>query len=85
MSMWTVELTFAEDAQHTEAMAILKTPDGREVRGLGQAKRDPNDRPVVEIGQEIAGARALSSLAHELLNVAAAEIEKNVRRGDPLG
>ncbi|WP_020521397.1 DUF1876 domain-containing protein [Catelliglobosispora koreensis] len=85
MGTWTVELAFAEDTEHTEAIAILRIPDGREVRGLGQAKRDPADRPVAEIGEEIAGARALSSLAHELLNVAAAEVEKNVRRDDPLG
>ena len=36
------------------------------------------------IGEEVAGARALSSLAHELLNYAADEIEKNVLRDDPL-
>ena len=35
------------------------------------------------IGEEVAGARALSNLAHELLEYAANEIESNVRGGDP--
>ncbi|WP_117215360.1 DUF1876 domain-containing protein [Allorhizocola rhizosphaerae] len=80
---WTIELTFDEDSDYTQALAILRTPDNRELRGLGQARRNPDDRPVPRIGEEVAGARALSSLAHELLDYAAAEIESNVRRGDP--
>lgn len=85
MTTWQVEIGFLEDSDHTQAIAVLKTPDGRELRGLGQSKRNPEDRPVTEIGEEVAGARALSSLAHELLNYAASQIEKNVRRGDPVG
>ncbi|HCT75721.1 MAG TPA: DUF1876 domain-containing protein [Micromonosporaceae bacterium] len=84
MTTWQVEIGFLDDSDHTQAIAVLKTPDGRELRGLGQSKRNPGDRPVTEIGEEVAGARALSSLAHELLNYAASQIEKNVRRGDPV-
>jgi hypothetical protein len=85
MTTWTIELSFTEDTDFTQAIATLRAPDGRrELRGLGQARRNPEDRSVPAIGEEVAGARALSSLAHELLNYAADEIEKNVLRDDPL-
>jgi hypothetical protein len=83
MTKWTIELNFDEDEDYTQAVAILRAPDGRELRGLGQSRRNPEDKPVAQIGEEVAGARALSSLAHELLDYAASEIEKNVTRGDP--
>ncbi|GIH09358.1 hypothetical protein Rhe02_74250 [Rhizocola hellebori] len=86
MTTWNIELSFLEDTDYTQAIATLRTPDERrkELRGLGQARRNPEDRSVPAIGEEVAGARALSSLAHELLNYAADEIEKNVLRDDPL-
>jgi hypothetical protein len=84
MTTWNIELSFSEDTDYTQAIATLRAPDGRELRGLGQARRNPEDRSVPAIGEEVAGARALSSLAHELLNYAAEEIEKNVLRDDPL-
>jgi len=82
-STWTVEIRFDEDPDRTHAVAILRTPSGRELRGHGQSRRNPVDRPVARIGEEVAGARALSNLAHELLEYAAGEIESNVRGGDP--
>ena len=80
---WSVELRFEENPDRTHAVAVLRTPDGRELRGHGQSRRNPVDRPVTQIGEEVAGARALSNLAHELLEYAAGEIESNVRRNDP--
>ncbi len=80
---WTIELTFEEDIDHTTATASVSTPGGQQLQGRGQARRNPHDRPVPRIGEEVAGARALSNLAHELLEYAAREIESNVRRGDP--
>jgi Domain of unknown function (DUF1876) len=74
---WTIELRFEEDPDRTHAIAVLRTPAGRELRGHGQARRNPVDRPVARIGEEVAGARALSNLAHELLEYAAGEIESN--------
>ncbi len=82
-AIWTIEIRFEEDADRTHAMAVLRTPAGRELHGHGQSRRNPVDRPIPRIGEEVAGARALSNLAHELLEFAAAEIESNVRRGDP--
>jgi len=78
---WTVELRFDEDTDHTQALAVLSGPGERELRGRGQSRRNPVDRPVSRIGEEVAAARALSNLAHELLEYAAAEIENNVRGG----
>lgn len=80
---WQVELSFVEDTDHTRATAQLRAPDGRELHGRGTAKRNPADRPAPVIGEEVAGARALSALAHELLSEAAGEIEQNVHRPDP--
>jgi hypothetical protein len=80
---WQVQLRFTEDVDHTEAEAVLRAPHGRELRGRGQSRRNPADRPTPVIGEEVAGARALSHLAHELLEYAAAEIETNMHRGDP--
>ena len=80
---WMVEMRFDEDTDHTHAVAVLHLPAGRELRGHGQSRRNPVDRPMAQIGEEVAGARALSNLAHELLEYAAGEIESNVRRGDP--
>jgi Domain of unknown function (DUF1876) len=75
---WIVEMRFEEREDHTQAKAVLLTPAGRELHGHGLSKRNPMDRPLARIGEEVAGARALSNLAHELLEFAAAEIERNV-------
>jgi hypothetical protein len=80
---WHLEIEFVEDRDTTQATALLRTPGGRELRGRGQARRNPADRPAPVIGEEVAAARALSDLAHELLEYAAAEIESNVHRDDP--
>lgn len=82
-SQWTIALVFEEDQDHTTATASVTTPAGAQLQGSGQARRNPHDRPVARIGEEVAGARALSNLAHELLEYAAREIESNVRRDDP--
>lgn len=82
-SAWTIELRFEEDPDRTHAIATVRTPAGNELRGHGQSRRNPLDKPIARIGEEVAGARALSNLAHELLEYAASEIESNVRRGGP--
>ena len=43
--------------------------------GHGLARRNPDDQEVTQIGEEIAAARALSDLAHQLLSGAAGQIE----------
>jgi hypothetical protein len=72
--VWTVEITFSEDEDKTRADAILTgAPDGLE--GWGRARRNPVDPAVPAIGEEIAAARALTDLAHHLLERAAHSIE----------
>jgi hypothetical protein len=77
---WTLELRFEEDTDRTHAVASVRTPAGAELRGHGQSRRNPIDQPIARIGEEVAGARALSNLAHELLEYAAGEIEINSHR-----
>jgi hypothetical protein len=47
------------------------------------ARRNPQDREVPEIGDELATSRAFADLAHQLLEAATADVEQNV--GGPAG
>ena len=72
---WTVDIIIDEHEGRTRAEARLRTRDDTHLTGTGLAKRNPADPDVPEIGDELAAARALSRLAHELLDAAAADIE----------
>jgi hypothetical protein len=72
--MWQVNITFTEDGDRTRADATLELADER-FHGFGRAKRAPGDPNLPVIGQDLAAARALSELSHQLLNAAAARIE----------
>ncbi|HEY4613835.1 MAG TPA: dsRBD fold-containing protein, partial [Citricoccus sp.] len=50
------------------AHAQLTTTAGTTLEGFGRARRNPVDRDVPEIGEELAAARALRDLADRLLN-----------------
>lgn len=73
---WTVDITIdeIEDERTTHAEARLRT-DGEQLAGRGTAYRHPQDVEVPQIGDELAAARALSDLAHQLLATAATDIE----------
>lgn len=72
--IWTVEIVLAEDGQHTRADAWLRAgPQSR--AGFGRSRRNPCDPDVPLVGDELAAARALSDLAHQLLEAALEEIE----------
>jgi hypothetical protein len=71
---WSVELSIREHAGETHADARLVMDDAH-LLGHGTARRNPSDPNVMEIGEKIAVARALSDLAHMLLGSAAAQIE----------
>jgi hypothetical protein len=79
-NQWTIELSFDEDADRTAATATLSPEGGAPLRGHGYARRNPSDRPAARIGEEVAAARALSNLAHELLERAAGDIEAATER-----
>ena len=77
---WTVQVLIEEDSDDTRADAVLRTRDATTLRGTGRARRNPADPAVPEIGDELAVCRALSDLAHELLEATAADIEATLHR-----
>jgi hypothetical protein len=72
---WTAEIFIGERDGKTHAEARLHTDDPTHLVGTGVARLNPEDRDVPEIGAELAAARALSDLAHRLLDAAADDIE----------
>jgi hypothetical protein len=72
---WTVTIVFSESDAKTRADAVLEgAPD--DLRGWGRARRNPIDPDRPAVGEEVAAARALSDLAHHLLERAAQRIEE---------
>ena len=71
---WAVQVYISEDRDDTVARAVLITRDGMRVTGIGRARRNPIDRPIPEIGDELAVSRALSDLADRLHVVATEDI-----------
>jgi hypothetical protein len=72
--VWTVTVAFTEDEDKTRADALLQG-GALELRGWGRSRRNPVDPDVPAVGEEVAAARALSDLAHHLLDAAAQSIE----------
>lgn len=69
-----VDIAIDEAEDHTEAEATIRVRD-RDFTGRGRARRNPRDPNVPVVGEELATARALADLAHQLLAAAADEIE----------
>ncbi len=76
---WTVQITLDERDGMTDADAVVEIAAKTELRGHGQARRNPHDEEVPLVGDELAAARALSDLAHRLLDLAAQEIESRTQ------
>lgn len=74
---WTVKIFLSEDDGSTHAEAVLTTDVGTELRHVASARKHPADREVAEIGDELATCRALSGLAHDLLEAATSDIQAN--------
>jgi hypothetical protein len=70
----TVQISLDEDEEHTEAQASLRLRE-RDFVARGQARRNPHDPNVPVVGEELAVARALAELSHQLLAAAAETIE----------
>jgi hypothetical protein len=88
---WRVEIDIDEheDQRRTQAVARLQSDDRTDDRtdndrsgltGEGVARRNPRDTEIPQIGDELAVARALSDLAHKLLDAAADDIEQSTHR-----
>ncbi len=72
---WHVDVYIGEHEGETHAEARLRPEENVTLTGKGNARLNPIDRDVPEIGDELAVARALSDLAHKLLHAAADDIE----------
>lgn len=73
---WSVNLYLTEVDGQTRAEARLVMPGGQgKLIGYGEARRNPADREISLIGEQIAASRALSDLAGALLHTAATGIE----------
>ncbi|WP_305095084.1 DUF1876 domain-containing protein [Prescottella sp. R16] len=71
---WTVEIAVDEHDSRTRSTARLHTGDTTLV-GVGLARRNPVDRNVPGIGDELATARALSDLTQQLIEATVGDIE----------
>lgn len=71
---WPMHMVFTEDDEATRADVVLDV-GGHHFHGWGRARRNPVDPDIPRIGEEIAAARALNRLAHQLLETAGEEIE----------
>lgn len=78
---WNVNILINENGDDTDVRAVLTTRDGAKVEGAGHARRNPKDRQVPEIGDELAAARALLDLGHRLEHLAAVDVEAAVKHG----
>ena len=82
---WHIEIFLFDEGDRTRAEAVLRTSAGTELRHEGIARRNPKDTEVPEIGEELATARALSGLAHDLFEATVSDIEQNVHQRVKLG
>ena len=73
--VWTVEIAFTEDEDHTRADAILEAGADR-YHGWGRARRNPADPDRPKIGEEIAAARALENVVVQLRGAAEFDISE---------
>jgi hypothetical protein len=73
---WSVNIVIDEHENQTRATARLRAENRAELEGVGLARLNPIDSDVPEIGDELATARALADLAHQLIELTAADIEK---------
>ncbi|MBO1269575.1 DUF1876 domain-containing protein [Arthrobacter cavernae] len=73
---WSVDIDIDEHENQTRATARLRAEGRDELVGLGLARLNPADSGVPEIGDELATARALADLSHQLIEATAADIEK---------
>jgi hypothetical protein len=77
--VWHIDVLVDEHEKRTRAKVRLSW-EGNELVGVGLARLDPADEPVAAIGDELAIARALSDLAHQLLDRTVTDIEAVTRK-----
>lgn len=70
---WTLRLYLSEHDPDTTARVVLDTGDNL-LESRAEAHRNPYDRAVPEIGDELAAGRALILLGRQLMRAAAGDI-----------
>ncbi len=75
---WDVRITVVESGGSTTAEATVMNGPPEALRGVGHARRSPEDPEVPLIGDEIAAGRALRRLADRLLAVAEQDVSAAV-------
>ncbi|EFF90191.1 MULTISPECIES: dsRBD fold-containing protein [Streptomyces] len=71
---WRLNLYLSEHDPDTTARIVLDTGDNV-LESCAEARRNPYDPAVPEIGDELAAGRALIALGRDLLRAAAGDIE----------
>ena len=72
---WKLTFESLEDEDHCDMVVHLEAGD-RSLSGHGRSRRNPIDPSVPQVGEELAAARALHSLADHLTEDARAMIER---------
>ncbi|MBH1934903.1 DUF1876 domain-containing protein [Streptomyces sp. AV19] len=80
MKSWNVQISIKENADTVSAEARLSGATPGAMVGEGMARRNPADENVPAIGDELAAARAMSSLTNQLLHQAATDIESHTHK-----
>jgi hypothetical protein len=75
---WDVRISLVESGGSTTAEATVMNGPPDALRGVGHARKSPDDPEVPLIGDEIAAGRALKRLADRLLAVAEADVSAAV-------
>lgn len=70
---WQVTISVDEHPKRTRAIVEMPWRD-QVLTGVGLAHRNPADRDIPEIGDELAVARALSDLADQLFSMTASDV-----------
>lgn len=69
-----IDLHVSEDDTNTIAFASLDLR-GDHFESVGRARRNPADRPMPVVGEELAVARALSELTSQVMEAAQEKID----------
>ncbi|MEY9968429.1 hypothetical protein ABIA33_006513 [Streptacidiphilus sp. MAP12-16] len=81
---WTVQIYITEEGEETRARAVLDASGSSEISGRGVARRNPVDRSIPEVGDELAVSRALEDLAIRLHDVASDDIVQMAGPANPM-
>ncbi|MBM3695727.1 MAG: DUF1876 domain-containing protein [Actinobacteria bacterium] len=71
----SIDIQLEEDEDRTLVRAVLHL-GGDHFEATGRARRNPQDKPMPVVGEELATARALSALALQVMEAAQHKIER---------